>query len=183
MLLKKKAKKKIENEESDVYDSEEEFDDYYDSEEDMEQFNLIFSTLGGGGQNKEEISDQNAVNEEHDEECNSEDEKNFMAENYENIQMPEEIVKKRDKEKLKKQKKQRNKSEKSDNSDIIDAEKEYKNLIELKKQLGQQLTKNPKNKILLKAVDECRDEIRKLVKKSRMKNAKKYYKMIKGEDK
>ena len=179
---KKKAKKKIENEESDVYDSEEEFDDYYDSEEDMEQFNLIFSTLGGGGQNKEEISDQNAVNEEHDEECNSEDEKNFMAENYENIQMPEEIVKKRDKEKLKKQKKQRNKSEKSDNSDIIDAEKEYKNLIELKKQLGQQLTKNPKNKILLKAVDECRDEIRKLVKKARMKNAKKYYKMIKGED-
>ena len=34
----------------------------------MEQFNLIFSTLGGGGQNKEEISDQNAINEDHDEE-------------------------------------------------------------------------------------------------------------------
>lgn len=181
---KKKANKKIkEYEYEDDYDSEEEFDDdYYDSEEDMEHFNLIFSTLGGGGQNKEEISDQNAINEDHDEECNSEDEKNFMAENYENIQMPEEIVKKRNKEKLKKQKKLRNKSEKSDNSEIMDAEKEYKNLLELKKQLGEQLVKNPKNKILLKAVDECRDEIRKLVKKARMKNAKKYYKMIKGED-
>ena len=77
-----------------------------------------------------------------------------MAENYENIQMPEEIGKKRNKEKLKKQ---RNKSEKSDNSEIVDAEKEYKNLLDLKKQLGQQLAKNPKNKILLKAVDECRD--------------------------
>ena len=179
---KKSKKKKYE---SDEYDSEEEeFDDdeFYDDEEDTEQFNLIFSALTGANQNKEEISDQNAVNEDHDADCDSEDEKNFMRENYENVKMPEEIEKKRTKEKLRKQKKQRNKSEKSDNSDVIDAETEYKNLLNLKKQLSEQLAKNPKNKILLNAVDECRDEIRKLVKKSRMKNAKKYYKMINGED-
>ena len=52
----------------------------------------------------------------------------------------------------------------------------------MKKYLSEQLEKNPNNKILLKAIDECKDSIRKLVKKSRLKNAKKYYKMVNGED-
>ena len=51
--------------------------------------------------------------------------------------------------------------------------KSIRSLAELKIQLLQQLEKNPNSKILLKAVDECRESIRKLVRKSRLKNAKK----------
>ena len=81
-----------------------------------------------------------------------------------------------------KRKNKRNKSDKSDKSEIVDVETEYKDLVDLRKHLSEKLEKQPKNKILLNAVEECGNSIRKLVKKTRMKNAKKYYKMINGED-
>tara|TARA_B100001287_G_scaffold235848_1_gene208170 strand:+ start:45596 stop:47797 length:2202 start_codon:yes stop_codon:yes gene_type:complete len=190
--LKKKRKKvkqrkeESESEEESEFSDEEEYEEYYDDDEDdiqVQDFNLIFSALAGGGNNQEEIQDKRAIKEDRDEECNSDDEKNFMRENYETIPIPANILTKAMKKKQKeKDKKKRNISEKSDVSETADAETEYKSLIELKKYLSVQLEKNPKNKILLNAVDECRESIRKLVKKSRLKNAKKYYKMVNGED-
>ena len=192
--LKKKRKKvkqrkeESESEEESEFSDEEEYEEYYDDDEDdiqVQDFNLIFSALAGGGNNQEEIQDKQAIKEDRDEECNSDDEKNFMRENYETIPIPANILTKAMKKKQKqkeKDKKKRNISEKSDVSETADAETEYKSLIELKKYLSVQLEKNPKNKILLNAVDECRESIRKLVKKSRLKNAKKYYKMVNGED-
>ena len=182
---KKKRRPKYESEEEDddEEDEESDFEEYYEDEdeEDLQDFNILFSAIAEAGQNKDELDDKNAIDEDRDEECNSDDEQRFMRENYQTIRMPEAIEKRREKEKIRKQKK-RNKSEKSDSSEIVDAEKEYKELLELKRHLSEQLSKNPNNKILLHAVDECRDSIRKLVKKSRMKNAKKYYKMVNGED-
>ena len=182
-----------ENEDESI-EEESDYDEYYEDDDEEEEeeaslkdFNILFSALaagGGQGQNKEDMEDQSAIDNDKNEECDSDDEKRFMSENYQTIRVPEKLQKRREKEKEKKKKKRnaRNKSEKSESSDIVDAEQEYKELAELKIQLLQQLEKNPNSKILLKAVEECRESIRKLVRKSRLKNAKKYYKMIKGED-
>lgn len=188
----RKRKDSITSEESedDEWETDDDDDDdeeYYDDDddelddEDIQKLsaNFIFSALGGG-QNPEELKDQQAIEDDHDEDCNSDDEKTFMREKYENIPVPSAVLKKRNKED--KLKKKRNKSEKSENSDIVDVEQEYTDLVELRKHLSEKLEKQPKNKILLNAVEDCRNSIRKLVKKTRLKNAKKYYKMINGED-
>lgn len=175
-----------------VSESEEEEEEYYqedeeeDDEGDANDFNIIFSALTGGGMPKgTDAQDKKALEDDNDEDCNSDDEKLFMKENYQTIVLPEnaEPVKQSTKNKAKRDKKERrrNKSDKSDSSETVDAEIEYKDLVELKKQLSDKLSKRPNNKILLHAVEECRDSIRKLVKKARMKNAKKYYKMVNGE--
>ena len=187
LVKKNKRRKRYEtesSEESEYSDEESYYEDDDDDEEgDAKDFNILFSALTGGGQNPEEISDKNAIEDDRDEECNSDDEKLFMRENYETVPEPEVIKQKRLKiEKKQKKKKKHNTSEKSDHSETADAETEYKDLIELKKHLSEKLEKQPKNKILLNAVEECKNSIRKLVKKSRLKNAKKYYKMVNGED-
>jgi len=187
---KKQSRKKIHKKrsrryQSDSYDDDDDdSEEYYDDDEgDAEDFNIIISALTGGGPSGPDASDMKAIEDDKDEECNSDDEKLFMKENYETISIPE-IVNKKSEKKTKKEKKSkcRNKSDKSDASETVDAETEYKDLIELKKQLSEKLAKRPNNKILLNAVEECRNSIRKLIKKSRMKNAKKYYKMVNGED-
>jgi len=183
----KKHGRKYQSESDEEEDSEEYYED--DDEDDAADFNIIFSALagaaGGHGDNVDK-SDKNAIEDELDEDCNSDDEKLFMKENYEPITIPENTrIKEIDeKKKSKKERKERrrNKSEKSDVSDTVDAESEYTDLIELKKQLSEKLAKRPNNKILIHAIEECRDSIRKLVKKGRMKNAKKYYKMVNCED-
>lgn len=182
---KRRKRYETESSEESEYSDEESYyeDDDDDEEGDAKDFNILFSALTGGGQNPEEISDKNAIEDDRDEECNSDDEKLFMRENYETVPEPEVIKQKRLKiEKKQKKKKKHNTSEKSDHSETADAETEYKDLIELKKHLSEKLEKQPKNKILLNAVEECKNSIRKLVKKSRLKNAKKYYKMVNGED-
>jgi len=179
------------DDESDEFEEESitEEEEYYEGEEDEEDededdiqklsANLIFSAIAGG-RNPEELKNEQALDEDKDEECDSDDEKLFMRENYETIPDPDPI--KKQKMRKQKQKKKHNNSEKSDNSEIVDAETEYKDLVELKKHLSEKLEKQPKNRILLNAVNDCSNSIRKLIKKSRMKNAKKYYKMINGED-
>ena len=173
-----------EDEDESVYEE----DEYYEGEEDDDEdeiqklsANLIFSAITGG-RNPEELKNEQALDEDKDkdEECNSDDEKLFMRENYETIPDPDPI--KKQKMRKEKHKKRHNNTEKSDNSEIVDAETEYKDLVDLKKHLSEKLEKQPKNRILLNAVNDCSNSIRKLVKKSRMKNAKKYYKMINGED-
>ena len=175
-----------EDDDESVYEEDEYYEGDEDDEDDEEEIqklsaNLIFSAIAGG-RNPEEIKNEQALDEDKDkdEECNSDDEKLFMRENYETIPDPDPI--KKQKMRKEKHKKRHNNSEKSDNSEIVDAETEYKDLVELKKHLSEKLEKQPKNRILLNAVNDCSNSIRKLVKKSRMKNAKKYYKMINGED-
>ena len=181
----KKGRPASEEESEEYYDDEDELDD--NESDQMSDFNIIFSALTGGGAGGGAGAgdgDKQAITDDLDEDCDSDDEKLFMKENYETVIVPEAVKPPETPTKRKKNKKtaSRNKSETSDNSDAMDAEEEYKDLIELKKQLTEKLSKRPKNKILLHAVEECRNSIRKLVKKARMKNAKKYYKMVNGGD-
>ena len=185
-----RKKRIVESEEEEEEEEEEEDEDEYedeDEDEDDNNFNIFFSALKGGFNNSADDNDKKAIVDDSDEECNSDDEKLFMKENYETIPIPELKVDTTNKTGISKDKNnkksvRRNKSDKSDKSEEIDVETEYKDLVELKKQLSEKLVKRPNNKILLNAITECKNSINKLVKKSRMKNAKKYYKMVNGED-
>ena len=186
---KRREEESSEEEESESeWESDEDDEEYYEdddeemNDEDIQKMsaNILFSAFGGG-EDPQELEDKKAIEEDNDD-CNSDDEKTFMRENYENIPIPEAVQKKRDREEKRKQKQKHNKTEKSESSDCVDVETEYKDLVNLRKDLSEKLEKQPKNKILLKAVENCTNSIRKLVKKNRLKNAKKYYKMIKGED-
>jgi len=191
---KARQEESSEEEESDEYEEEE-----YDSEEDSDydedelgsakDFNIIL-TMGGNNHallgNDED--DEEAL-EDDNEDCDSDDEKTFMKEAYESVEMPKNVKEKDDKKKKKKEKAQKkkkkrhNESEHSDETDTPDVETEYKELVELKKHLSDKVKRNPKSKILTKQLDDCRQSIRKLVKKSRTKNAKKYHKMINSDAK
>ena len=177
-------KKRYVSESESEYSEDDDDDEYYDDEVMERDFNIIFSALTGGGEEKGvDQNDKDAIEDELDDDCNSDDEKTFMKENYEMVNLPSpakplstQVVKR-----VKKNK--HNKSESSEDAEPVDAESEYKELLELKKHLSQKLAKKPKSKALFNALDECRDSIRKLVKQTRMKNAKKYYKMINSEAK
>lgn len=61
-------------------------------------------------------------------------------------------------------------------------EKKYMELVQLKKELSEQYHKKPNSKILKNAIQECRDSIAKLIKRTRNKNTKAYYKLVNGEE-
>ena len=179
-----------EEEESEEDESEEDEDDEYDEEDDeydeeelanAKDFNIILTMGGGQAILGNDDDDEEALHDDKDE-CDSDDEKTFMKENYESIEMPENIKKtdqarKKKKDKSKKKKKH-NASENSQEMDDTLVDNEYKDLLELKKHLSDKVKRNPKSKHLTKQLEDCRQSIRKLVKKSRMTNAKKYHKLI-----
>jgi ATP-dependent Lon protease len=59
---------------------------------------------------------------------------------------------------------------------------QYQELVQLKKELMEKLNTKPKSKILRNAIQECKDSISKLVKKSRTKNTKSYYKLVNEDE-
>jgi len=142
--------------------------------------------------------------------CNSEDERTFMKESYISIDIPTGVnesissdsMDSRDgKEKDKKKKrhtssspsekkgKERekgftllNKKEEKKEKKSDSFEKKYMELVQLKKELSEQYHKKPNSKILKNAIQECRDSIAKLIKRTRNKNTKAYYKLVNGEE-
>jgi len=163
-------------------------DEEYDEEQQNKDYNIIFTALGG---NDRDAQDETAIQDDADEECNSEDEKTFMKETYEPITIPTiklaelentngtnstNVSKKSSKSN--KYNTSKNSTNSSEDIEPVDAESEYNELVELKRHLLEKLDKKPKSKILIHAIDECSASIKKLVKKTRMKNAKKYYKMV-----
>ena len=163
-------------------------DEEYDEEQQNKDYNIIFTALGG---NDRDAQDETAIQDDADEECNSEDEKTFMKETYEPITIPTiklaelentngknstNVSKKSSK--LNKHNTSKNSTNSSEDVEPVDAASEYNELVELKRHLLEKLDKKPKSKILIHAIDECSASIKKLVKKTRMKNAKKYYKMV-----
>lgn len=198
-----KKDKRIEILDKESSDSDSESDeDYDDDAKDKDQNIMIILGGGSGGANNTEdgflqyYDDPEAaeieeyLNNENDD-CNSEDEKTFMKEDYQEIDCPKEEVtvktktsnaNKKDKGK-KNSKTGTNVEPEEDESPKIPVEDEYKELIDLKKHLSEKLHKNPHSKILIRAMKDCRESISKLVKKSRSNNAKDYYKLIKTETK
>jgi ATP-dependent Lon protease len=183
----KKTNKKRRNEEEEEDEEDEEDEEEYEDEDDEGVYNILFMTGGEEQEDEEYIEDEEGV------ECDSDDEQMFMKEKYEKVEIPESSDKKSKKgktDKKTKKSKKESKSKKSDENDknkeeidLTDVEQEYLELVDTKKQLTQQLNKRPKNKILRKAVQECNDSIKKLIKKSRTKNAKKYHELIHGDKK
>ena len=173
--LKNKKKKK----QQEMTESDEEYEEYMRSEEeDGNAINIVFG-IGGGEDETEEL-----IEDEH-EECDSEDEKTFMKESYQTSELPEELKKMEDekKEKKKKKKKAKNTTKDSEESAEIDTinkqfESEYNDLVDMKKYLTDKLHQKPKSKTLLKSLNECKDNIKKLVKKTRNRNVKNYHKLI-----
>jgi ATP-dependent Lon protease len=195
----KKKSKKSRKDESDSDDSEDE-EEYYsddeddseydseDAEEDDKKIDIVFTIGGGGNMDEYYEAFEDEYNDEGDDaDCNSDDEKTFMKENYEVVENPTKKDKKVNKKSDKKKSKKHNTTESSSDSkkeqEMTDIEHEYLDLVETKKTLTAQLKKKPKSKILINAINECDKSIKKLVKKARIKNAKHYHKLIHDDTK
>ena len=158
------------DDEEEEEDSDEDDSDYEegDSDEEAEQTYSIL-LLGGDEGQEDEYIDDNA-------DCDSDDEKMFMKETFENSPTNEEN---NDSSKKKKKSNKKKKEEEEEAEvELTDVEQEYLDLIETKKTLTAQLTKRPTSRVLKKAVDDCKKSIMKLIKKARNKNAKIYHKLI-----
>jgi ATP-dependent Lon protease len=195
---KKKSKKSRkeesnsdESEDEEEYYSDDEDDSEYDSEdaeEDDKKIDIVFTIGGGGNMDEYYEAFEDEYNDEGDDaDCNSDDEKTFMKENYEVVENPTKKDKKTDKKNDKKKSKKHNTTESSSDSkkdqEMTDIEHEYLDFVETKKTLTTQLKKKPKSKILINAINECDKSIKKLVKKARIKNAKHYHKLIHDDTK
>jgi hypothetical protein len=181
---KKSKKEESESEEEDDDDEESEYDD--EDEDDDNKINIVF-TIGG---DEDEYADDEEDDE--DDEYNSDDEKMFMKENYTEIEMPKSEEPKDKKSKSKKNKKTREskdkKSKKDDKQETdeengANVESEYLELQELKKVLTEKLHKKPNSKILLNAIEECKDAIHTIIKDARKKNTKNYHKLVTSDRK
>ena len=159
--------------EEDDSDDEDEEDEEDDEAIDKDGFVNIVLALDGGldGEDEEYYEDDDA-------ECNSEDEETFMREKYEkfNIELNE-------KQKLKKERENKRKEEKIKKQEPTDAEVDYLDLVSTKKHYLQQLQKRPNSKTIQGLLDDINQRIKKLVKKTRSKNAKMYHKLIHKEKK
>jgi len=188
------------SEDEDDDDEDEDDPDYDEDDDDADIDNQklnIFLTIGGGGIAGMDAEDEfNAENEsdDNDDECGSDAEKTFMKENYQEVLIPDETKDSTDgskNEKKTKNKKSKNKkdvSAKKENEVIkdkepTDIEKEYLELLDLKKHLNEKLQKNTKSKILRNAIKECNMSIRKLIKNARSENTKMYYEMTRPDKK
>ena len=167
------------NKKSRKYESsseEEEYDDDSEEYEDEDAGEGFYNILLVDGQ-----GDDDEYNEDDDDaECDSEDEKTFMKENYQQVEIPDSEKKKKDK-KSKKQTKQKDTSE--EEVELADAEKDYLELVDLKNTTLKKLANNPKSKVLLKAIKGYDESIKELVKKTRVANAKNYHKLIHADKK
>lgn len=175
----KKRTKPRKNKKKPVSDSESEEDE---AEERESKFNIVF-TVGGGEDDAEYLEDEDDSGAEHliedeNEECNSEDERTFMREKYEKVEKVEKPDKKKQKSEKKKPDSPKSGKKSEPEPEKTDAEKEYLELIDLKKLLVEQMSKRPKNKILANSLKECKESIKKLVKKARHVNTTEYHKLI-----
>jgi len=161
-----------EDEESD--NEEEEEDEDEDEDDEGEKINIIFGFGPGGGDDDEDDS----PTEDEDEECDSDDEKMFMKETYEQISSS--VVTKKEK-KAKKEKEKLQEKEKAELTAKDNFESEYADLVDTKKFLTEKLRSKPDSKSLLRSLEECKDSIRALIKKTRIMNAKAYHKLLNSQ--
>ena len=173
---------------------------------------MIFSMgIGGAGTSGADVYEEyeQLRQEDKHETCDSDDEKMFMKESYIPIAIPPSAVNesissdtsasnRRDQEKKHKNQtnhkstKSSKKEEKVSKKEKIPEKKEekekdpfdkkYAELVQLKKELTEQLERKPGSKILRNAIQDCRDSISKLIKRTRNKNTKAYFKLVNGED-
>ena len=163
------------DDESEEYESEE-YDEDDDDDDSAEKFyNILLVDGQGDGEGDDDYNEDDD-----DVECDSEDEKTFMKENYK--QEEGEVVSNPKKSKKSNKNKSVDLTEPED-VELVDVEQEYLELVDTKNGLIKQLQNKPKSKVLLKAIENCNDSIKKLVHKTRIKNAKNYHKLIHADKK
>ncbi len=175
---REKGRRKIQ-EETDDDEDDEDYEDDEDEEDDDGMYNILLLDGLDGQQPAEDDYNED----DDDAECDSDDEKMFMREAYEAVEVPAVIA---DKKAKKAKKNNKKKSEETDGKakkdedevELTDVQQEYLDMIDTKKTLTAQLNKKPTNKILQKAVRDCDASIKKLIKQSRINNAKAYHKLI-----
>jgi len=200
---KKKKSKVVESESEEDEDDESVGSKSYEEDDDEENdpvkkgknaVNIVFSISRGGNADDEYDEEYDEYEDEYDEdtedeECNSEDEETFMKETYQKIEMPKEpepVIKTKKSKKTKTddsecetpEDSKKAKKSKEDSEEEADVQTEYIELQELRKQLTEKLHKKPNSKILKNAIAECKSAIRELVKTTRSKNTKSYYKLV-----
>jgi len=193
----KKHRRRVE-EESEEEESE------YDSSEEEETGQFLIVSVGGADEDDddEDEDDAESLTEDPTEEFDSDAEKLFMGEAYapeayETVE-PEPKSKEtrskkdsssRSKSKSKKSKsrasdsKKENNNKKEDDSNPIpsDVEDEYKEMLDVRKMLTEQLRRRPANKFLKSSLKECNENIIKLTRKARHENTNTYYKLVNSE--
>ena len=202
---KKKIVVSSDEEDNDAEDTQDDsFSNYEsDAEDGPQKYTFI---MNFNNEEEEYLEEDELIESDTNEECNSDDEKTFMADTYEKVELPVSIVgdeneknssktdsKSNPKSKMDKKntKRKRNdddeggkdstqESNDSDNekSEMEDIEMEYLDLIEMKKFYMQRLKSNPKNKTMHKMLENCRQQIKKLVKRARSKNTKHYHRLV-----
>ena len=183
--IKKKSSKKDKKKYRKSSDSESESESESDSESENtsettedQQINIILSI---GNEEEDDFFEEEDESEK-EEDCDTDDEQMFMKENYEKVDAPVEIkTTKKDKQKKKDEKKKNKDKEK----EIVEkpVESEYKELLELKKDLSKKLESKPNNKILKRAIKDCRESIHMLISSARKKNAQEYRDLLASENK
>ena len=144
-----------------------------EEEEDEEENNKINIIFGFGGGDEDEDDDDDALEDDEDEECDSDDEKMFVKETYETGDVTEADKKAKEK-KDRKIKKEQDKQAREKTA----FDSEYADLVETKRFFTEKLKKKPDSKSLLKSLDDCKDSIKQLVKKTRSDNTKDYHKLV-----
>lgn len=170
--LRKKKSAYIEESDS-SNDSDEEYEEYMKGDGKDSNINIIFGFGGEEDEIEELIEDDN-------EECDSDDEKTFMKESYETVELPEETKKSEDAKKQKKKSRKNISSDSHDSEEPLNSkfESEYNDLVDMKKYLSKSLHDKPNSKTLLRSLEKTQDSIKKLVKKARNYNTKHYHKLI-----
>ena len=170
-----------ENEYEEIDESEEDEDEDDDEEKDK---NFKITLTIGGNESQFGLKNRVASDLSKDEEYTVEDEKTFMRESYEQIGML--LSPSNDKldaiatcvpqnGTLPSPKKQKSSTkEKTKVAPDIDIEDKYKEIIELKKVLYEKHRKNPKNRIIKKALEQCDYTVKKLIKHARSKNVRNF---------
>jgi ATP-dependent Lon protease len=183
---KQKQKEEEEEEEDDWIDEDEDDEDEDDDEDDDDdKFAIVFRGGGGGGRSATDtLEDEylDAMDEDEQEECDSEDEQIFMKESYEKVETANTVVASSSSVTTVACRPQttveEDDDEETDEDETLDVDAEYKELLDLKKLLAQKLARTPASTRLQKAIDECNESIRDLIKRGRAKNAKKYYGLV-----
>lgn len=175
----KKRKHKVEKPESSGDEDAE-----YDTAEEEGKF-LILS-VGGVNNEYDEESEVESLTEDTAEEFDSDAEKLFMGEAYPTAPVDTKTDTETKKSKKKKNQKQSYKKTKDadakDRNPIPDnVENEYKEMLDVRKMLTEQLQRRPKNKFLKSSLDECNENIRKLTRKARHENTNAYYKLVNND--
>ena len=163
-------------------EDDEEYEDDDDVDEEKKKNNFILYSISKAIAKEDSVGDYNGADEDaeilekdENEECDSSDERTFIGEKYTKIEV-----------------------DRNDSKEVADAKaeaeeaaaaaaevsvtEEYIQLIDLKKMLLEQCTKNPKNKNLQKTLLQCNKDIQSLVRDGRHSNTVEFHRLVHAGD-